>query len=149
MKKLLIASTIALAATAASALDFGVVTSRNLTGTERNAAGVTVGQSFGPVSLTAGAERTTVGSNDQNRFSLVAGYDVTKVGSVVLTAKAGGVYLNNQTGADGYAAVVGAGATLPVTKTVAATVDFTRQYGQNRVESSDGNRVTAGLKYSF
>jgi outer membrane autotransporter protein len=63
--------------------------------------------------------------------------------------RAGGAYLNNQTGADGYAAVVGVGASVPVTKQVSLTVDVTRQYGQDRVQSFDGDRVTAGLKYRF
>lgn len=149
MKKIVIASAIALAATAASALELGVTASRDYAGNDRNAAGVTLGQKFGKVGVTAGVERTTVGTNDQNRVSLVAGYDVAKVGPVSLAAKTGVVYLANQTGEDGYAAVVGLGGSLPLTKTVAATVDVTRQYGQKRVESFDGNRVTVGLKHSF
>jgi len=29
------------------------------------------------------------------------------------------------------------------------TLDAARQYGQDRVQGSDGNRVTAGLAYRF
>jgi outer membrane autotransporter protein len=57
--------------------------------------------------------------------------------------------LNNQVSADGYAMTVGIGASMPVTKTVSLTLDAARQYGQERVQGSDGNTVTAGLSYRF
>jgi hypothetical protein len=149
MKKFAIATAIALAATAASALEVGVTTARDYAGNNRNAAGFTVGQKFGAVSMTAGFDRATLGTNDQDRYSVVAGVNVAKLGPVTVGVRAGGAYLNNQTGADGYAAVVGVGASVPVTKQVSLTVDVTRQYGQDRVQSFDGDRVTAGLKYRF
>jgi hypothetical protein len=149
MKKFAIATAIALAATAASALEVGVTTARDYAGDNRNAAGFTVGQKFGAVSMTAGFDRATLGTNDQDRYSVVAGVNVAKLGPVTVGVRAGGAYLNNQTGADGYAAVVGVGASVPVTKQVSLTVDVTRQYGQDRVQSFDGDRVTAGLKYRF
>ena len=74
---------------------------------------------------------------------------MAKFGPVTVTPKLGAAYLNNQTGADGYAMTVGVGASMPVTKSVAFTVDAARQYGQDRVSAFDGNRVTAGLKYKF
>jgi len=149
MKKFAIATMIALAATAASALEVGVTTARDYAGTDRNATGVTVGEKFGAVTLTAGFDRSTQGANDQDRFSLVAGYNVAKLGPVSVAVKGGAAYLNNQTGQDGYAALVGVGASLPINKNMALIVDATRQYGQDRVNSFDGNRVTAGIKYSF
>lgn len=149
MKKFAIATMIALAATAASALEVGVTTARDYAGDNRNAVGFTVGEKFGAVNVTAGFDRATRGTNDQDRYSLVAGVDVAKLGPVTVAVKAGGAYLNNQTGQDGYAALVGVGASLPVTKAVSLTLDATRQYGQDRVQSFDGNRVTAGLKYKF
>ncbi len=149
MKKFAIATMIALAATAASALEVGVTTARDYAGTDRNATGVTVGEKFGAVTLTAGFDRATLGTNDQDRYSLVAGYNVAKLGPVSVAVKGGAAYLNNQTGQDGYAALVGVGASLPINKNMALTVDATRQYGQDRVNSFDGNRVTAGVKYSF
>jgi hypothetical protein len=149
MKKFAIATMIALAATAASALEVGVTTARDYAGTDRNATGVTVGEKFGAVTVTAGFDRTTLGANDQDRYNLVAGYNVAKLGPVTVAVKGGAAYLNNQTGQDGYAALIGVGASLPVSKKVALTVDATRQYGQDRVNSFDGNRVTAGVKYSF
>lgn len=149
MKKFAIAIMIALVASAASALEVGVTTARDYAGTDRSATGVTVGEKFGAVTLTAGFDRSIQGTNDQDRFSLVAGYNVAKLGPVSVAVKGGAAYLNNQTGQDGYAALVGVGASLPINKNVALTVDTTRQYGQDRVNSFDGNRVTAGVKYSF
>jgi outer membrane autotransporter protein len=150
MKKILIATAIALAATAASALEVGVTTTRDYSGADnRNSGGITVGQRFGPVGLTAGFERFTTGTNDQDRYSVVAGYDVTKIGTATVAVKTGAAYLNNQTGSNGYAMTVGAGISVPVTKQVSVGVDVARQYGQDRVSQFDGNRVTAGVSYRF
>ena len=150
MKKIAIASIIALAATAASALEVGVVGTRDYSGAEnRNSAGVTVGQSYGKVGVTAGFERFTKGTNDQDRYSLVAGYDVARIGLVTVTPKVGVAYLNNQSGQDGYAMTVGVGASMPLTKQVSVGLDVARQYGQDRVQAFDGNHVTVGLKYRF
>jgi len=149
MKKFAIATMIALVATTASALEVGITTARDYAGTDRNATGVTVGEKFGAVTLTAGFDRSIQGANDQDRFSLVAGYNVAKLGPVSVAVKGGAAYLNNQTGQDGYAALIGVGASLPINKNMALTVDATRQHGQDRVNSFDGNRVTAGVKYSF
>ena len=150
MKKILIATVIALTATMASALEVGVTTTRDYSGADnRNGAGVTVGHKFGAVGVTAGFERMTAGTNDQDRYSVTAGYDVAKVGTATVAVKTGVAYLNNQTGQDGYAMTVGAGITVPVTKQVSVGLDLTRQYGQDRVNQFDGNRVTAGVKYRF
>ena len=150
MKKIAIASLIAMAATAASALEIGTSVTRDYSGAQnRNGGGITLGNQYGKVGVTAGFERFTKGANDQDRYSLVAGYDVAKFGSVTVTPKVGVAYLNNQTGADGYAMTVGVGASLPLTKQVSVGLDVARQYGQDRVSASDGNTVTAGIKYRF
>ena len=150
MKKIAIASIIALAATAASALEVGVVGTRDYSGTEnRNGTGITVGQSFGKANLTAGFERFTKGTNDQDRYSLVAGYDVAKVGVFTITPKVGVAYLDTQVGENGYAMTVGLGTSVPLNKQVSLTADVARQYGQDRVQAFDGNRVTVGVKYRF
>lgn len=149
MKKIAIASIIALSVAAATAGEFGVTTTRDYAGVDRNGTGITLGEKFGRVGITAGFERFTAGTNDQDRLSLVAGYDVAKVGTIVVTPKVGVAHLNNQRGADGYAMTVGVGATLPLTKQVSVGVDVARQYGQDRVQLFDGDRVTVGLKYNF
>jgi hypothetical protein len=149
MKKFAIATVIALAATAAAALEVGVTAGSDYAGNNRDSVGVTVGKKFDAVAVTAGFDRATGGANDQDRYSLVAGRDVAKLGPVRVAVKAGGVYLNNQVSEDGYAALVGVGASIPLTKQVSLTLDATRQYGQDRVKVFDGSRVTAGVKYSF
>lgn len=149
MKKLLIATTIALAAASASALELGVTAARDYAGDGRNAAGITLGQKYGAFGVTAGFDRATRGDVDQNRYTLVGSYDVATLGPVTVAGKVGVAYLDNQVGENGYAALAGVGATMPITKSIAATADFTRQFGQSRVSQYDGNRVTVGLKYSF
>lgn len=150
MKKFAIASLIAMAAVTASAMEVGVTATRDYSGEpNRNGAGITLGQKYGAVGVTAGFERFTKGSNDQDRYSLVAGYDVARLGAVTVTPKVGVAYLNNQVGQDGYAATVGVGASVPVTKQVSLGLDVARQYGQERVKTSDGNTVTVGLSYKF
>lgn len=149
MKKFAIATAIVLAAGAASALEVGVTTARDYVGANRGATGLTIGHKVGAVNVTTGFDRATQGTNDQDRYSVVAGVDVAKLGAVSVGVRGGAAYLNNQTGTDGYAALVGVGASLPVTKQMALTLDATRQYGQDRVKAHDGNRVTAGVKYSF
>ena len=150
MKKFAIASILAVAAISASALEVGVTTTTDYSApSARQGFGATVGEKFGTVGVTAGFERFTTGTNDQDRYSVVAGYDVAKVGAFTITPKVGVAYLNNQTGQDGYAMTVGVGASMPVTKQVSLGLDVARQYGQDRVSQFDGNRVTAGVKYKF
>ena len=149
MKKIAIATILAVTAMSASALEVGVTGTRDYASTDRNGAGLTIGQSFGKVGVTAGFDRFTSGTNNQDRYSIVAGYDVAKLGIVTVTPKVGAAYLDNQTGSNGYAMTVGIGASLPVTKQVSVGLDLARQYGQDRVNTFDGNRVTAGVRYKF
>jgi hypothetical protein len=57
--------------------------------------------------------------------------------------------LSNQTGANGYALLVGLGVSMPVATKVSVGLDYTRQYGQDRVNAFDGNRLSANVKYAF
>jgi opacity protein-like surface antigen len=150
MKKLAIASVLALAAFSASAVEVGVNGSYDFGGSnERPGAGVTVGQKFGKMGVTAGFDRYTKGA-DQDKWSLVGSYDVATIANTTVAVKAGAAYLSN-TGnvADGYAALVGAGLSLPVNKTVALTADYRYQAGQSRVNQFNGSTVAFGVKYSF
>ena len=149
MKKILFV-TLATLALSASAVEVGVTGTRDYSGTsDRTGYGVTLGQKFGAVGVEAGYDRFTQSTNDQDRYSLVASYDVTKIGPVTIAVKGGVAYLDNQTVANGYAVTAGVGASVPVVKNLAATVDYRRQEGQNRVSAFDGNQVAVGLKYSF
>jgi opacity protein-like surface antigen len=149
MKKIAIATLITLSAAAASAIEVGVTTTRDYAGSDRDTVGITLGQSYDKVNVTAGFDRATKGTNNQDRYALVGGYDLVKFGNATMTVKAGGAYLDNQHGEDGYALTVGAGIILPVTNNVAATIDYAHQYGQSRVDAFDGNRITIGVKYAF
>jgi opacity protein-like surface antigen len=179
MKKILIATAIALAATAASALEIGLTTGKNLAktngtdcgfvvgpstctqGVDRTEYGITIGEKFGKVGITAGFARSNGGSSItrptdgvykdqvQDRYSLVAGYDVAKISTVTVTPKLGVAYLNNARDTNGYAMTVGLGASMRITKHISLTADYARQYGQDRVNQFDGDRVTAGVTYKF
>jgi hypothetical protein len=149
MKKIAIASVLALAAISASAVDVGVTAAHDYAGENRNAYGVTIGQSYGAVGVTSGFDRANKGANNQDRFTLVGSYNVAKFGPATVSVKAGGAYLDNQTDADGYALLVGAGVSVPIANKVSVGLDFTRQYGQDRVNVFDGNRWTASIKYAF
>jgi len=148
--KLAIASILALSAVTASALEVGLTTISDYSGARKNTGyGLTVSQPVGTFDVAVGYAEFNGLENNQARFSLVGGRDVAKFGTVIVTPKLGVVYLNNQHATDGYALTLGVGATLPVTNTVSFTLDVARQYGQERVESFDGNTVTAGLAYRF
>jgi opacity protein-like surface antigen len=150
MKKIAIASLLALAAISASAVEVGVTTTTDYSGSQdRQGFGLTVGQKTGAVSITGGFERSLKGANDQDRYSVTAGYDMAKFGPVTVTPKLGVAYLNNQSTVNGYAMTVGIGASVPVTKQTSVGVDYARQYGQDRVGQFDGNRITAAVKYAF
>lgn len=150
MKKLAIASLLALAAFSASAVEIGVNGSYDFGGTnDRPGAGVTLGQKYGKFGVTAGFDRYTK-DTDQNKWSLVGSYDVVTIAGATVAVKAGAAYLDNAGRvADGYAALIGAGVSYPLTKTVSLTADYRYQAGQSRVNQFNGDTVAFGAKYSF
>lgn len=147
MKKIILVAAL-VASMGAQALELGVNVGRDTANTDRTGYGLSVGQKFGAYGVTAGFDRYTAG-NGLDKYSVVGSYDVTKIGSVTVAVKAGGAYLNQKTGNDGYAALVGAGISFPLTQAVAATVDYRYQAGQSRVNNLNGSTISAGLKYSF
>ena len=150
MKKLAIASMLALAAFSASAVEVGVNGSYDFGGAnDRSGAGITIGEKFGKMGVTAGFDRYTK-TTDQNKWSLIGSYDVATVAGATVAVKAGAVYLDNMSRvSNGYAALVGAGVSYPLTKTVALTADYRYQAGQSSVNTFDGSTVAFGAKYSF
>ena len=140
-----------LVASSAQAVELGVTTQRDYSqNPDKNGFGVTVGEHFGKTSVTGGFERYTQNSNDTNRYSLVAGYDVAKFGDVTITPKVGVAYLNPTTTENGWQATAGVGASYALTKSVALTADYRYQTSlQSRVDNFNGNVVSAGLKFSF
>jgi opacity protein-like surface antigen len=150
MKNILIASILALSAFSASAVEVGVNGSYDFGGSnERSGGGVTVGQKFGKMGVTAGFDRYQKGT-DQNKWSLVGSYDVYSVGAATFAVKAGAAYLDNyNVTADGYAGLVGTGVSYSLAKNVALTADYRYQFGQSRVNSFDGSTISTGVKFSF
>jgi hypothetical protein len=180
MKKILIATAIALSAVSASALEIGLTAGNNYAknsasrshepiigpmqwsnGTDRTEYGITIGEKFGKVGITAGFARSNGGTpitiptdgpykdQVQNRYSLVAGYDVAKIATITVTPKLGVAYLDNARDTDGYAMTVGVGASVPLTKQISLSADISRQYGQDRVNQFNGNRATVSVNYKF
>jgi opacity protein-like surface antigen len=151
MKKIALATLLALAVGSASAVEIGLTTQRDYSQTpDRNGLGITVGQKFDKVSVTGGFERYTQNTNDTNRWSLVGGYDVAKFGDFTITPKIGVAYLDPTTTSNGWQGSVGVGASYAVTKTVALTADYRYQSAfQSRVNNFDGNVISAGVKVGF
>lgn len=153
MKKFTIASILALSALSASAVDVGVFTSSHYVGDgdKHVGTGLSIGQHFGAYSVTGALERVKEDGAHQLRYGVTAGYDVATVGPVTITPKLGVTYLRHSDSevANGYAATVGVGASLPLNKQLALTADAKRQYGQHRVADDNGNAVTVGVKYKF
>lgn len=151
MKKIAIASILALATAASMATEIGVTAGRNFAGDNSNAVGVTLTEKLtDKVGVTVGFERTEPNSFVQNRLSASGTYDLFKVGSATVAAKAGVAYLDNAQATNGWAAAVGLGVDVPLTKTVSATVDYRYQEAlQERVDQFNGANVAFGLKYKF
>ena len=147
MKKIILVTAL-LASMGAQAVELGINASRDTTNSDRNGYGFTIGEKYDKVGITAGFDRYTT-STDLNKYSLVTSYDVTKVGAATIAINGGVAYLDQKNTTDGYAALVGAGVSYPLSKQVALTADYRYQAGQSRVSSLDGGTIAAGLKYSF
>ena len=147
MKKVILVTAL-LASMSAQAVELGINASRDTANTDRTGYGITIGQKYDKVGITAGFDQYKSGI-DMNKYSLVASYDVTKVGAATIAVKGGVAYLDQKNTTDGYAALVGAGVSYPLSKQVALTADYRYQAGQSKVSSLDGSTIIAGLKYSF
>ncbi len=147
MKKLAIMAALAVAAISASAVEVGVRGTHNVDAAA-DSVGVTVGQKFGAIGVEGAFDRSTRGSANVNKFSLVGSYDVAKVAGITLAPKVGVSFID-PVGVNGYAASVGVGASYPLLKNVSLVADYSYQRGQERVRAFNGNQVSAGVKYSF
>ena len=131
-------------ASMAQAVEVGVTGGNNFSKQE-NVWGVTVGTQVRALGVTGGFARNA----SSDTFSVLGAKDVAKFGPASVAVKAGVAYVDSKVKPDGYAAVVGAGVNMPIAKKVSATLDYSYQAGESKVSSQDGNRLTAGLKYSF
>ena len=145
-KKIALIAAFIAAFSTAQAVEIGINDGTNLSSTE-NVWGVSVGNTVHGYNLTAGFNRSATA----DLYSLVNSAQVAKMGPVAVDAKVGGIYVNSKAGSayDGYAAMIGIGASMPVTKTITAGLDYNYQAGQDRVAAQNGSRIVAGLKFNF
>lgn len=152
MKKSLLAVLLVMSG-AVSAVEVGINAGGISGGNAGGIVGVTVGDHFGKFSVDAGFAQGWQDVTTTNRWTLVGGYDIAKVAGVTITPKVGYAYLNNSSTTSinrtpsASAALVGVGASYPITKEIAATADYTYQFTGN--SNNIGNVLTAGVKYSF
>lgn len=148
MKKLIALAALSFVLSA-SALEVGINTSRITKSPDNQTIGLTVGQKFGSVGITAGLDHVYNQSLDQNRFSLVGSYDFAKLGPVSLNLFAGGAY-SKASSVAGYSTIAGVGGQFDLTKNIALVADVRNTRAvQTKVSGFNANSVTAGLKYSF
>jgi hypothetical protein len=148
MKKSLIGLALLTSVTAASALDFGVGYSRNITD-DVDGFGLSASQSWGNVSLTAAVDRFEVGSKVSDHVTVLAGYTVAKVWGVTIEGQAGVAYIQSDTLNDGLTSVIGIGASMPLTKSLSLVADARRTVGIEDMKVHNGTGLGLGIRYSF
>ena len=161
MKKVLVALSLLVATSIASAADVGVLWDwgHGTNGGDRQAAGVSLGDHFDADANTAlgktwvqgTAERSTSGQLNVNRYTAKVGYDVVKFYNITTNVHAGVAYLDPQSATlgNGTAGLVGFGFAYPVTEKVSLTADYDYQKGNGNSQPFNGNIITTGVKYSF
>ena len=92
MKKVILVTAL-LAAFSAHAVEVGVNASIDMANADRSGTGVTIGQKFDRVGVTAGFDRYSKGT-DLDKYTVMGSYDVIKVGVATFAAKAGVAYLD-------------------------------------------------------
>lgn len=148
MKKSLIGIALLTSVATASALEVGVGYGRDITN-DVNGVGISVGESWNKVSLTASAERFDVVGGNQDQISLVAGYQLLKVAGISVEGQFGATYITSDVAKDGLTTVVGLGASMPVFRGVSIGADVRRNVGIDSMKVHDGTTVGVGLRYSF
>lgn len=148
MKKLVTIAILAAAATSAMAVDMTLRGTRSVHA-DNTSFGVAVGKKFGKFGAEAGFDRTTLGTENMNKWSVVGSYDVAQFGPVSTTVKAGAALLDTDTVKNSGAMLVGVGAAYPLTKNVSLVADYFYQKGQTRISRLDGNYFSGGVKVAF
>lgn len=148
MKKALIGLAIGASVGTASAVDVGLGYSRNVTN-DINGYGITAGQTWNKFSLTAGAAKFDAVGGYHDQISLVAGYQVLKMSGVTVQAQFGAIFVQSESAKDGLTSVIGLGASLPLTKTLAVVGEVQRTVGIDDMKVHNGTTAGLGLRYSF
>ena len=146
IRKLVLVSALISAAVVAQATEVGITGGRsNRDAGAEDTWSITAKHQIANLDVTGGFTR----SNSADSYSIGTSKNVKSFGPVTLAVKGGFAYIDNKIGTDGYALVVGAGAAVPLNKKLAATVDYSYQIGQDVIKAQNGNRVNAGVKFSF
>lgn len=144
-----IALSAAMSVAAASATEVGAQFVHNGS-TVTNSYGVVVNQPLGGgFGLEGAVDRSTIGSNDFNRWCLLGTKTVAHLGDFAVDVRAGGAMITTQNINRTYALVAGAGVSYPLTKYVSISVDYSYESGQQNASAFDGNMVSVGLKFSL
>jgi opacity protein-like surface antigen len=146
MKKIMIAVLSMLFVGSVQAVDLGVAVMDS--NHSKALPSFTVAEKWGKWGGQIGLDLNRTGQ-DWNRYSLTGSYDIFKLGRATFNARAGVAYIDNQYGRDGYSSLVGAGVSIPVTKSVSWTADWAHQRAQDVIRQHNGQEVRTGLKFSF
>jgi outer membrane autotransporter protein len=144
MKKIALATILAVAVSTAQAADVGVNAGWDDAGKKGDS---TLGLSVslpvrGPYGLAVELDKRS----ELNRFGVLGTYDVAKVLGASVVAKAGLASVDPDRGNNVTLVQVGVGATLPLVDKLSLSADYRYQIGEG---SWDGNRVFAGFVYKF
>jgi outer membrane autotransporter protein len=144
MKKIALATILAVAVGTAQAADVGVNAGWDDAGKKGDS---TLGLSVslpvqGPYGLAVELDKRS----DLNRFGVLGTYDVAKVLGASVIAKAGLASVDPDRGNNVTLVQVGVGATLPLVDKLSLSADYRYQIGEG---SWDGSRVFAGFVYKF
>jgi len=142
MKKLLIATAVALSF-AASAADVSVSGVRDFNGADTH--GLRVGIAAAGLNFSV-----TQIEDKYNRYAVGKDFELATVGPVKFSAGAAGVFQDTRGANDsGYGLTAGVKTTVNLAKSVDFVVGAERFIGQDRVKAYNGNVVTAGLAVKF
>ena len=144
MKKIALATILAVAVSTAHAADVGVNAGWDNAGKKGDSTlGLSVSLPLhGPYGLAVELDKRS----ELNRFGVLGTYDVAKVLGASVVAKAGLASVDPDRGNNVTLVQVGVGATLPLVDKLSLTADYRYQIGEG---SWDGSRVTAGFTYKF
>lgn len=145
MKKIMFALAVMAAGMSAHALDVGVsaVHDYNLS---KNGVRLQTAVPVVPGGLTASVTHIEDG---YARLAVGKSFDLAKAGPVQFSASVSGVHQTTHNGPNGFGVVVGAGASMPISKNVGLTAGVERFIGQDRVKQFNGNSAVVGLNVKF
>lgn len=157
MKKVIIATALAVAAASAQAWEVSARGSYDWSGANSSGGGVALSQGVtlpfvGAVRASVEATRVAESPNGVNQVALVATKDLAKLPLNVTVGVRGGVAYIEPLGearSGGAAALLGVAASFPVTKTVSVEAGLDRRFVESRPGVADGNVGFVGLAVKF